>query len=142
MAKKWSRMRLKLEGVEDVIKALHEADEALEKELNDLVAEAADIVFREADARSPVGNTERTRMSIRIETGRSKKGYFFANVVVGARQGETTETSAFYVTFYELGTSSQPPRPFMRPALDKSRARIRRHLIEGLKKAIAKQGRG
>lgn len=141
MAKKWSRMRLKVDGVEDLIVALQNADKKIQKELNDLISEAAEIVFREADARAPIGPTERTRFSLRIEIGKNKKGLFYANVVVGARQGESTATSAFYVTFYELGSSRQPPRPFMRPALDKCRARVRKHLQEGLQRILSKLGR-
>lgn len=139
--KKFLRMRLKVDGVDDVVKALQNADEKMQKALNDLVSEAAEIVFREADARAPIGPTGRTRFSLRIEVGKTKKGLFYANVVVGARQGDTTATSAFYVTFYELGTSRQPPRPFMRPALDKSRARVRKHLQEGLKDVLRQLGR-
>lgn len=137
-AKKWSRMRLKVEGADQVVRAMQQADKETEKALNDLISEAAELVFREADARAPIGPTGRTRFSLRIEIGRSKKGHFYANVVVGARDGDTTATSAFYVTFYELGTSRQPPRPFMRPALDKCRPRIRRMLQEGLAKIINK----
>ncbi len=135
-----SRMRLRVEGVDDVVKALQQADDEMKKELRDLVSEAAEIVFREADARVPIGPTGRTRDSLRIEVGEDKRGRFYANVVVGARPGDTTETSAFYVVFYELGTSRQPPRPFMRPSLDKSRHKIRRHLVEGLRRILLKQG--
>jgi HK97 gp10 family phage protein len=133
-------MRLKVDGVDDVIKALREADEEIQKALKELISEAAEIVFREADARVPIGETERTRHSLRIEIGQLKSGAYYANVVVGARQGETTETSAFYVTFYEYGSTHQDKRPFMRPALDKSRARVRKLLTEGLQKIIAKMG--
>ena len=136
--KKFSKMRLKVEGADQVVRALQQADAETEKALKDLISEAAEIVFREADARSPIGPSGRTRFSLRIEIGTSKKGNFYANVVVGAREGETTKTSAFYVTFYELGTSRQPPRPFMRPAYDKCRPRIRRLLQEGLARVINK----
>ena len=136
MAKKFSRMRLKVEGADQVIRAMQRADKAIQKELHDLISQAAELVFREADARAPIGRTGRTRFSIRIETGTSKRGNFFANVVVGAREGESMQTSAFYVTFYELGSSRQPARPFLRPALDKCRPRIRRMLQQGLAKIV------
>ncbi|XID91037.1 HK97-gp10 family putative phage morphogenesis protein [Paenibacillaceae bacterium WGS1546] len=136
-----SNTRIRVDGAEDVIRALQEADEEIKKKINDLIAEAAEIVFREADARAPVGETEKTRFSLRIETGISKKGNFYANVIIGARKGETTAESAFYVTFYEYGSSRQPPRPFMRPSMDKSRAKIRTLLREGLAKVIQDLGR-
>ena len=136
--KKFQKMRLKVEGADQVIKALQDVDDEMQKALHDLISQAAEIVFREADARAPIGPTERTRFSLRIEIGTSKRGNYYANVVIGARQGETTATSAFYVTFYELGTSRQPPRPFMRPALDKCKPKIRALLQEGLAKIINK----
>jgi HK97 gp10 family phage protein len=140
MARQNSRMRLRLEGVDNVIRALQNADDELQKELNDLISEAAEIVFREADSRVPI-ESGKARNSLRIEVGKNAKGIFYANVVVGAKNGDTTKTSAFYITFYELGTSRQEPKPFMRPSLDKSKRKIRQHLIEGLQNALARLGR-
>lgn len=131
-----SRMRVRVEGIEDIIRALQQADEALQKELHDLISECAEIVFREADARVPI-MTGKARNTLRIEVGKNNKGVFYANVVVGNGTGKA---DPFYVSFNELGTSRQPPRPFMRPSLDKSKTKIRRHLIEGLRAAIARQG--
>lgn len=125
-----SRMRLRVEGVDDVIRALEKADAETKKELRDLVSEAAEIVFREADARAPI-RTGAARNTLRIKVGENKKGQFYANVVIGGGD-------QFYITFYELGTSRQPPRPFMRPSLDKSRAKIRKHLVEGLRRVLLK----
>ena len=127
-----SRMRLKVEGVDEILEALRKADKALQEELHDLISEAAEIVFREADANVPI-KSGKARASLKIKTGKTRNGTFYANVTVG---GEP-----FYITFYELGNSRQPPRPFMRPALDKSRAKIRQHLIEGLRAAIERQGK-
>lgn len=138
MAKRNQNMRLRVEGADGIVQAMRRADKETEKALNDLVSEAIEIVFREADARAPIGSTSRVRNSLRIETGKDNKGMFFANVVVGKREGEKTDTSGFYVTFYELGSSRQPPRPFMRPALDKSKYRVRKYLIDGLRRVILK----
>lgn len=132
MAKVKSKMKLKVDGVDDIVKALAKADEDLQKELHNLVAEAAEIVFRRADANVPI-KSGAARRSLKIEVGKNKQGVFYANVVIG---GEP-----FYITFYELGTSRQPPRPIMRPALDKSKREIRKHLIDGLTKALEKQGK-
>lgn len=126
--KKFSKMRLKVEGVEDVLRALENADKKTKKALHDLISEAAEIVFREADARVPI-KSGLSRETLHIEVGEDKNGRFYANVKVGGGDD-------FYITFYELGSSRQPPRPFMRPSLDKNRRKIRQHLIEGLKKII------
>jgi HK97 gp10 family phage protein len=132
-----NRMRVKVEGVDDIIRALKRADDDLKKELHDLVSECAEIVFREADARVPI-LSGKSRNTLRIEIGKTGKGVFYANVVIGKGTGKE---DPYYITFYELGTSRQPPRPFMRPSLDKSKAKIRAHLIDGLRAAIERQGR-
>lgn len=126
-------MRLKVENADEILDALTKADEALRNELHNIISEAAEIVFREADARVPI-KTGKARESLRIETGFDKKGFFHATIVVGGK-------STYYITFYELGTSRQPPRPFLRPSLDDTRAEVRRYMISRLKDVIAKQGK-
>src|SRR5699024_4674677 len=125
MARRNSNMRIKVEGVEDVLKALRKADEDLKREMHNIVAEAVEIVFREADARVPILSGA-SRESLRIETGFNNDGYFYANVTVGDKH------TTYYITFYELGTSRQPPRPFMRPSLDSKKSEIRNYMIKRL----------
>lgn len=137
MARRNSRMRVRVEGIDDVIRALQQADREIQKEIEDLISECAEIVFREADARAPI-LTGKSRNTLRIEVGKNNKGAFYANVVIGNGTGKE---DPFYITFYELGTSRQAPEPFMRPAFDKSKRKIRQHLIEGLRDVIARQGR-
>lgn len=51
------------------------------------------------------------RASIDVKRGRDSKGVY---VDVGpTRKG-------FWLAFYEFGTSKQPPRPFMRPAIERA----------------------
>lgn len=135
MARRNRNMRIKVEGVEDVLKALRKADEDLKREMHNIVAEAVEIVFREADARVPIGETGKARESLRIETGFNNDGYFYANVTVG------DQATTYYITFYELGTSRQPPRPFMRPSLDSKKSEIRNYMIKRLKEVIERQGK-
>lgn len=128
-----SSMRVKVENADEIIKALENADEALRNELHNIISEAAEIVFREADARVPI-KTGAARESLRIKTGFTKDGFFHATIVVG---GDST----YYITFYELGTSRQPPRPFLRPSLDNTRSQVRQYMIKRLREVIAKQGK-
>lgn len=128
------KMRLKVDGVDDILKALEKADQELQNELHNIVAEAIEIVFKEADATVPIGKTHKTRDSLKIETGFNNSGIFYANVVVGGGD-------AFYVSFYELGNSRQPPRPFLRPALDKSKSEIRDYMVKRLQEVISRQGK-
>lgn len=135
MARRNSNMRIKVEGVEDVLKALRKADEDLKREMHNIVAEAVEIVFREADVKVPIGKTGKARESLRIETGFNSDGLYYANVTVGDK------ATTYYIVFYELGTSRQPPRPFMRPSLDGKRNEIRKYMIKRLKEVIDRQGK-
>lgn len=57
------------------------------------------------------------RSSIDVKQGRDRRGVY---VDVGpTRKG-------FWLAFYEFGTSRQPPRPFMRPAIERAIARWKR----------------
>lgn len=125
------KLRLKVDGGKEILKKLEKADKELQNELHNIVAEAVEIVFRDADAKAPIGKTGKARESLKIETGFNKQGVFYANVTVGGDE-------AFYVSFYELGNSRQPPRPFMRPALDKNKARIRKYMIGRLQEVLAR----
>lgn len=127
-------LRIKVEGVEDVLKALRKADEDLKREMHNIVAEAVEIVFREADAKVPILSGA-ARDSLRIETGFNSDGLYYANVTVGDK------ATTYYIVFYELGTSRQPPRPFMRPSLDGKRNEIRKYMIKRLKEVIDRQGK-
>ncbi|ASA22084.1 HK97-gp10 family putative phage morphogenesis protein [Paenibacillus donghaensis] len=140
MVRRTSRSNIRVDGAEEVIRQLKRANAEITKEIRDLISQAAEIVFREADSRAPIGATGNTRFSLEINIGTSKKGAFYANVTVGARKGDLSASAPFYVTFYEYGSSHQPPRPFMRPSMDKSRAKVRKLLIEGVKAVVERVG--
>lgn len=139
MARRNAGMRIRVDGINEVIRALQEANSAIEKELRDLISECAELVFRTADANIPI-DTSRARYSLKIDVGENNKGLFYAQVIVGSSSGANKGTP-FYITFHELGSSRQPAKPFMRPALTKNKAKIRKRLIEGLKGIIEAQGR-
>lgn len=56
------------------------------------------------------------KTTIRFNRGRDRRGRY---VDVGPSRG------AFYFLFYEYGTSKQPARPFLRPAIEQAIARWR-----------------
>lgn len=78
---------------------------------------------------------------------RGKRGKF--SVVVGTKgeyalkkqglKGGLNQGDQFYAAFYELGTSHQPARPFMRPALDNNKSLIIRIFSDKLAKEIIKE---
>ncbi|AIQ69538.1 HK97-gp10 family putative phage morphogenesis protein [Paenibacillus graminis] len=140
MARRTTRSNIRVDGAEEIIRQIKRANAEITKEIRDLISQAAEIVFREADSRVPIGETGKTRFSLEINIGTSKKGNFYANVTVGARRGDVSASAPFYVTFYEYGSSHQPPRPFMRPSMDKSRAKVRKLLIEGVKAVVERVG--
>src|SRR5699024_12075174 len=74
-------LRIKVEGVEDILKALRKADEDLKREMHNIVAEAVEIVFREADAKVKILSVA-ARDSFRIDTCFRSDGLYYANVIV------------------------------------------------------------
>src|SRR5690625_2982327 len=83
-SKTMSKMRVKVEGVDEILDALRKADQELRNELYNIVSEAVEIVFRKADATIPI-KSGAARESLKIETGTTKRGTFYANVTVGGQ---------------------------------------------------------
>ena len=93
---------------------------------------AAAPVRKEARALAPK-ETGTLRRAIKSKARVSRDGYGMADV--GVEKGP-----AFYGHFIELGTSQQPARPFLRPALDKAEqsGAIEEAFVAALNKTIAR----
>ena len=108
--------RLIVTGARETIAALGLMETALEKKvLRTAMREAARPILEHAKAHAPV-RTGLARRSLKIRAiKRTRKGN--VGVVVQTRDGDF-KGDAFYVSFYEYGSSHQPARPFMRGAFD------------------------
>lgn len=95
----------------------------LAKDMSQLMREGAPVM-PEAERRqrqSTEGTRKATRrkpgrVTIRFRRGRDERGFY---VDVGPAK------SAFHLAFAEWGTSRQPARPFLRPAIERAIARWR-----------------
>lgn len=73
MVRRSSRSNIRVDGADEVIRQLKRANAEITKEIRDLISKAAEIVFREADSRVPIGETGKTRFSLQMNIGISKK---------------------------------------------------------------------
>ena len=91
---------------------------------------AARPVRNKARANVPVDSGDLKRsIAVNAKVDRAGEGY----ADVGYRKDK-----AFYGGFVELGTSQQPARPFLRPALEESEGDIEQAFIGALNKTIEK----
>ena len=97
---------------------------------------AAKVIQKEAKARVPTGKTGMLKKNIKVRSAKRSRSRIGINVVVG--EGWYTGEQ-FYGAFVELGTSKQPARPFMRPALEDKRDEARRVLVDELQDLIQKE---
>ena len=156
------KISMKIEGLEELRKALRLLPEELQKKaLGDAVAKGASVIRDEAKRLAPVLKTpdeRRTRGLLKrmIRSTRGKRNGSEAAAFVkvrrlvgkalGKAKAKTKKSGAeldpFYWAFIEFGTSKRAARPFLRPAFDTKKEsaaqQIKKALAEGLAKAAAK----
>lgn len=117
-------------GLKDLAKNVDKLSKSFAKStLRTALRNAAAPVRKEARAQAP-RETGRLRRNIKSKATVKRSGYGYADV------GVTTE--AFYGNLIETGTSQQPARPFLRPALTKGNQNgaIQDGFINALNKTI------
>jgi len=130
---------VKVEGVRELDKALSGLSRETRKEAGRAVFVAADIVKAEAQHLVSQGSTSgqnhvpsRPGEPPNTDTGQLQRG------ILSRRTGELSAevmSSAPYSAALEYGTSRMAERPFMRPALNKSRRKIIR-LFDKVKEKV------
>lgn len=99
--------------------------------MEDALKEGAKIVQDEAMKRAP-HKTYKLRDNIKIgDIRETKRGM---NIVVGPTKGDISEV--FYGKFSEFGTSREPARPWLRPALDRKKNEIQQKMMDIIMKGI------
>jgi len=131
---------VKVVGLEDLGRTVELFKQKLQRTMVRKAANAGVEVFRrEIRARAPVrqdeglkGKEQRKPGYLKKHIGRwvKVKGQESYSVMVGPM------ASAFYARFYELGTSHQPARPFMRPAFDQKAPEAEKVFAATLKQQI------
>jgi len=139
-------MRLKIEGIEEVKKALREAREEVLKALDDGVRAAAESIQSDARGRA----TERTgalRRGIIVQKYHgAKDGVVVYDVgmdpamtpifrkIIQNPKGKRKD--AYYPIVVEYGTSRIGAKPFLRPARDAGKGKLKRSVESAIKAVI------
>src|SRR4030066_2195026 len=124
----------KIEGVEDIRKALEGKEKEVEEVFIRDLDEGADIVI--VSAKSKVHNISgHLSASINKNEVRGKDGKF--DIYVGIEKNEFfLKEDRYYPRFVEKGTSRAEAHPYLRPALNENKAQIIRNIESDLKEVI------
>jgi len=143
----------------DGLRQLGKNMEKLSLELRFKIAEralraGASVIQKTAKSLAPKSDAPHqwgVRRGVKVDPGNLKKNIFTVRVKrtdltgeveVRVRHAGKPPRDAFYWLFLEFGTVKMAPRPFMRPAFQKSREQAATRIAERLKKEIFKVADG
>ena len=124
----------KIEGIEDIQKALEGKREEIVEVFRKDLDEGADIIIVSAKGKvhNISGNLSR---SISKNEVREKNGKI--DVYVGIEKNELfSKEDKYYPRFVEKGTSKAKARPYLRPALNENKAQIQGKIEADLKEVL------
>lgn len=130
MARSQRRQNLYIEGLEQLIDDLGNMTNDAIEALKEGASEGAGIVLYDARSGAPVDQGDLKNALRKVQTGkrsRKKTGY---KVEVGPMPGK------WHGAFPELGTAKMPAKPFIRPAYDKNKERIKEIMTQKLNRVI------
>ena len=121
------KVKIKIDGLDELMKELAKKVDGAQEILDNATDEASKLVMSKAKSLAPVdsGNL-RQSLDTHEEKQKSKNK--------SVHQVATDD--AFYGIFQEYGTKNHPAKPFMRPALQKSKSKIKKIIQEHIKKAL------
>lgn len=124
----------KIEGIEDIQKALESKREEIIEVFRKDLDEGADIII--VSAKSKVHNISgNLSRSISKNEVREKNGKI--DVYVGIEKNELfSKEDKYYPRFVEKGTSKAKARPYLRPALNENKAQIQNKIETDLKEVV------
>ena len=133
MAYKENLVSVKIEGADEIAKALREMDQTLRKRAYRSALNAgANVVLKKAQARVPVREgTLKKALTKRVSVTNNSH-----SAGVGWTHGTDAKHDAWYGHIVEYGSVNYEARPFVRPALDESESEIIKIYEEALNKAI------
>ncbi|SHH05918.1 HK97-gp10 family putative phage morphogenesis protein [Tepidibacter thalassicus] len=121
----------KLEGLKELEQKLQEMGNKTSRIENKAIKKAAEPILEDAKANAPV-DTGRLREGLKISNIKTKNGEKY--VEVGITKGDNSEM--FYGKFIEWGTSKMPAKPYLAPAYEKNKSKIKEIIIKELKKGL------
>lgn len=117
--------KVEITGIKALAKKLGLAEEQINSAARRTVKETAEGVKKRAKDLVPV---ESGRLQRSINASYSSNGL--------QAEVKNTNNQAYYGQFIEYGTSSRPARPFMTPAAEGQRRKIKRRLEQHVKKEL------
>lgn len=131
-----------IEGMQELMRSSRAVDEAVRRILGEAVKAGADIVAQDARARAPV-DTGALRRGIKAEiTWDKNKSKAFAGAGMDKDMNDTFVKYSsngkryYYPASIEYGTKNAPARPFLRPALEHNKARVKQEVTDRIKRAM------
>lgn len=125
------KAEINFSALEDCRKRIEEMGRKGAKLENKALEAGADIILKEIIKNSPY-RTGKSRKFLKLSKPKKEKGQ--KNINIGIQKDDNSE--AFYLKFYEYGTSKQTAKPFMRPAFLKKRKEAVNKTIEVLKEGL------
>lgn len=124
----------KLVGIDDLLKVMRKLPDRVERKvLGSATSAAATVVRNEMQLQAPVLSG---RLRARVRTKRARKSEAPPQ---GVRYDVGPTRAVFYGTIIEIGSATQPARPWMRPAYEASKNRAIQKFIERGGKAIVRE---
>lgn len=102
--------------ISELQKKLEEMGRKGSKLENQALIAGADVIKKEIIKNAPV-KTGSSKKYLKVSNVKKEKG--IKVVKIGVNKEDNSE--AFYLKFYEYGTSKQVARPFMRPAFERNK---------------------
>ena len=105
-----------IEKLQDKLKDMGKKGTTLE---NKALLAGAEIINKEIVKNAPVRRKGSRNSKEKLKLSKVKKEKGIKVVKIGVQKDDNSE--AFYLKFYEYGTSKQVARPFMRPAFERKK---------------------
>lgn len=139
------RSSLRFEGEEQILKNLKGFIESTESTAEEVLQEGAEILKNDARKKAP-GPTGRKygkykhppgTLKNSIAVGYVTRGKGRIGIRVGIAENEYfKQEDKFYARFVEFGTQKMLAQPFMRPTLKQNRSKIRKLILNHMKKEL------
>ncbi|MDW7651313.1 MAG: HK97 gp10 family phage protein [Bacillota bacterium] len=130
-AAKQRKLRVSIEGADEVAKLLEDLGEAAGSILEQAAEAGGKIALDDAKRRCPV-DTGALKASLYLAKSKTRKPEIKREVKISPGKKE------YYGTFVELGTANINPQPFMRPAIDENQDRIAKAINQKVLSALGR----
>lgn len=141
MKTKKSNMDLDIKGMDKLFKNLDRIKKDFEKEIEKIINEGAKLIKKDAKSRVPVDSGD-LKKSIKVKKLEIKKNRI--KIGVGPVYEKGGDDDVFYWYFVEFGhpesDDNYPAQPYLRPAFEKNKRKVKRTIKKEINKLLEKVG--